>query len=823
MASMTFLINDASTGGNLPVVQLTITENADGTLSFKLTQLVAAGNYLGDLRGLFFDINETLLNTLSVTESAGYDANGNPVMGGGMTDSQGLGTGNSTTGDNVTNLGDGSNMEGLLNADGTKAVKLAGAESNGYDVGIEIGTAGVGSNDVRSFEFTLDSSLRDLTLADFNGADFGVRITSVGQDTTGDGIIDTSRTGSVKMAEDIGTLGNGITLGGSTVAENQAGATVGTVSVSGPDPSAPTSFTLSDSRFEVVGGALKLKDGVSLNFETEQSVSVTVTASGSGWSTTDSFTIGVTDVNEAPTLTVDATPVSFAEDTAAGTALADVDGSDPDTLADSDASAANDAFNDLTYSVVSVNGNTSGVQYNLFAIDPATGQISLASAQSFDYETQQSYSLQVKVTDGGGLSDTKTVVVNVTDVNEAPTLTVDATPVSFAEDTAAGTALADVDGSDPDTLADSDASAANDAFNDLTYSVVSVNGNTSGVQYNLFAIDPATGQISLASAQSFDYETQQSYSLQVKVTDGGGLSDTKTVVVNVTDVNENISPVATGESIVISDNVTSISKAWVLGNDSDADGGTLSFASLPTGLSVDSLTGDLLVDVGALTGGTTYSPAGTQPFTVYELSYKVSDGQGGESGPATLKLAVVDTTSGADTVNLGTVATYLGGTYSYSKVNAQNGIDSLTGTGALDTFIGGPGNDRLSGGTGADTLTGDQGNDTFVFNSALGGGNIDTITDFNATEQTAIQDWIELSQSVFSAVGPSLGTTEFRAWDSSTTALASVQDADDYILFDTHTGNLYYDSNGNAAGGPQQFATFTVTNGTLDSTDFTIV
>ncbi len=59
-------------------------------------------------------------------------------------------------------------MQGLLGSNG------------GYDMGIEIGTEGIGKDDLQVYTFTLDSSLRDLTLADFSLVDFGVRLTSVG-------------------------------------------------------------------------------------------------------------------------------------------------------------------------------------------------------------------------------------------------------------------------------------------------------------------------------------------------------------------------------------------------------------------------------------------------------------------------------------------------------------------------------------------------------------------------------------------------------------------------------------------------------------------
>ena len=52
MSSMVFLISDSSTGGIAPVVQVSITENSNGSLSFVLTKWPA----VGDLRGFFFDL-----------------------------------------------------------------------------------------------------------------------------------------------------------------------------------------------------------------------------------------------------------------------------------------------------------------------------------------------------------------------------------------------------------------------------------------------------------------------------------------------------------------------------------------------------------------------------------------------------------------------------------------------------------------------------------------------------------------------------------------------------------------------------------------------
>ena len=89
----------------------------------------------------------------------------------------------------------------------------------------------------------------------------------------------------------------------------------------------------------------------------------------------------------------------------------------------------------------------------------------------------------------------------------------------------------------------------------------------------------------------------------------------------------------------------------------------------------------------------------------------------------------------------------------------------------------------------------------FVFSTALGAGNVDTIVDFNPAG-----DRIELHKSVFAALavtGPLL-SGYFRA-----NATGTAQDANDHIVYDTVTGNLYYDADANGAGAAIHFATLT--------------
>ncbi|WP_394887538.1 hypothetical protein ACG873_21790 [Mesorhizobium sp. AaZ16] len=122
---------------------------------------------------------------------------------------------------------------------------------------------------------------------------------------------------------------------------------------------------------------------------------------------------------------------------------------------------------------------------------------------------------------------------------------------------------------------------------------------------------------------------------------------------------------------------------------------------------------------------------------------------------------------------------------------------NTTGNALANTIVGNNANNGINGREGADTLTGGYGNDSFVFNTALGGGNIDTITDFKPVDDT-----IQLDDAIFTALGA--GVLSANAFRSNASGLA--QDADDRIIYNSANGQVYYDSNGNAAGGNFLFA-----------------
>ena len=182
----------------------------------------------------------------------------------------------------------------------------------------------------------------------------------------------------------------------------------------------------------------------------------------------------------------------------------------------------------------------SGTDASKFEIGSSTGQITVKSGTSLDYETKTSYSVivTVKATVSGGGANAQSldpnapgsyvipVTINVTNVNEGPEFSAATATRSIAEnsavDAAVGAAVAA--GTDPEG-------------DTLTYSLT-------GTDASDFTIDSATGQIKVKSA--LDYEDDASYSVTVNVTDkkkadgtaNTAIDDTIAVTISVTDVNE---------------------------------------------------------------------------------------------------------------------------------------------------------------------------------------------------------------------------------------------------------------------------------------------
>ncbi|MDQ7009127.1 MAG: cadherin domain-containing protein, partial [Candidatus Gracilibacteria bacterium] len=155
----------------------------------------------------------------------------------------------------------------------------------------------------------------------------------------------------------------------------------------------------------------------------------------------------------------------------------------------------------ITYDIIS--GNTGSV----FSIDVNSAEITVSG--SLDYESLNQYLLTVQAT-ASGETDTATITIDITDINEAPILT-NATG-SVNENSANGTIVLAHTGSDVDS------------GTTLIYSILS--GNIDGA----FAINSSTSEITVSG--SIDYDTTTSYNLVVEVSDSI-LTNTGTITINV--------------------------------------------------------------------------------------------------------------------------------------------------------------------------------------------------------------------------------------------------------------------------------------------------
>lgn len=378
------------------------------------------------------------------------------------------------------------------------------------------------------------------------------------------------------------------------------GVEVGTLTRTDADTCDKHTYTITGgadaAKFSIGGAAsdrLMLTDGV-LNYANKSSYAVVVRVTDFFGKTYDqSLTVNVATVNHAPTISSQTFRINegSANSTAVGTVLA----SDPDS------------GNVLSYSLA-VAGNTN----NAFSLNPTTGVLSVNNSAALVYATNPTFNLTVTVTDGGGLSATATVTVNV---NKAPTISNQTFSVN--EGTANGTAVGAV--------------VASDAGDTLSYSITA--GNTSGA----FSINSSTGVISVSNSAALVYATNPSFSLTVRVTDGGNLtaSATVTVTVNAPGAPANNAPVIANQSFSVNDgsaNGTVVGS--VVASDPDA-GDTLSYSI--TGGNTD---GAFSINAG--TGVLSVSSSAAVSYAsnpTFGLSVRVAD-NGGLSTTATVTVSV---------------------------------------------------------------------------------------------------------------------------------------------------------------------------------------
>ena len=155
----------------------------------------------------------------------------------------------------------------------------------------------------------------------------------------------------------------------------------------------------------------------------------------------------------------------------------------------------------------------------------------------------------------------------------------------------------------------------------------------------------------------------------------------------------------------------------------------------------------------------------------------------------------------------------LAGTATTGIGNTLN--NTVTGNARNNTLNGDSGNDTLDGIAGSDTISGGIGADFFAFSTALNAvTNVDIVTDFNITDDT-----IQLENAIFTQF-IATGAIPADTFVSGVGAIAL--DGNDSLIYDTTTGNLSYDADGNGIGAQVVFATLTGIPA-LTAADFVII
>lgn len=356
--------------------------------------------------------------------------------------------------------------------------------------------------------------------------------------------------------------------------ENQLnGASIGVVNATELDLGQTVSLQIvggnADAAFRLNGSTLVLNNTNLVNFEkkTQHVLTVRATDDYDPPASKDAFiTINIQDTNDAPVIAV--SNAFLDENVAVGATVVSPTATDEDFHADPS----------IKWQIASGN-NT-----NVFAIDAATGKVTVKSG--LDYESASSYVIVLAATDKGSPQATgrATFTVTVRDINEAPS--VSTSTLSVDENSPTGTQLAEIAVTDPDSS--------------QTHTLRIVGGTAAS---KLEFIGDSK-QLSVKNGANFDFEQQSQFTIVVEAIDSGApsMSAIKTLTLTVADRNDN--PVVQPTSKTIPENsLSTLLIGTITGSDQDA-GQKLTY-KLDPGLDadlfkIDSTTGELRPIEGAV-------------------------------------------------------------------------------------------------------------------------------------------------------------------------------------------------------------------------------
>ncbi len=251
--------------------------------------------------------------------------------------------------------------------------------------------------------------------------------------------------------------------------------------------------------FTIISGSgqLRTRSGVTYDYETKNSYSLTVRVQDSkGGSATIAVTITLTDENEAPgrpdaptvtASTLNSLSLRWIAPTTSGSAISDYD---------VQYRAAGDSFTDWPHNGTGTTTTITGLTANT------------------------NYEVQVRARNAQGVSNWSPSATGTTTANQSPVFSEGtSTTRSIAENTGAGQNIGN-----PVSATDGDR-------DQLTYSLV-------GRDASAFTVQSNSGQLMTRSGETYDYETKDSYSITVRTQDNKGGSATIAVTIALTDENE---------------------------------------------------------------------------------------------------------------------------------------------------------------------------------------------------------------------------------------------------------------------------------------------
>lgn len=227
----------------------------------------------------------------------------------------------------------------------------------------------------------------------------------------------------------------------------------------------------------------------------------------------DSINITINPINDAPSTSNNS--ITLDEDSVYSFSADDFSFTDIDTA---------DTLQSVTIVSVPINGSLSwnngssdiAVTENqvISLADINTGKLKFTPATDAFGVAYSTFTF--KVGDGDSVSSIATIILDVTDANDAPTAINWETGGSVAEDQAEGVIVGKLSATDPNT--------------GETFSFVRVSNS----QFNI----RPDGMVTVSSLANLDFEAASNQIVQVKVTDSEGLSYIQDVIVNITDVVE---------------------------------------------------------------------------------------------------------------------------------------------------------------------------------------------------------------------------------------------------------------------------------------------